>query len=196
MKGWIYPSQDTNSNKSDYSLVIYTRQDTKKEKLSSGEQAPCKWVFSPLGECSRNLSVSVYQLVMLWEAVFGFSEFFWRLFQSICPFHDGWFMSAPIHTTLSVHSVFDQKWYDSHAPPSLSTWSHPKQLLLFPQMNKALKRKLLADVEEMNPKMAEALKKGVKIDGFKNCFKQWKKCLNRCTASNGEYFEGDWNVNM
>ena len=102
MKGWIYPSQDNNSNKSDYSLVIYTRQDTKKEKLSSGEQAPCKWVFSPLGECSRNLSVSVYQLVMLWEAVFGFSEFFWRLFQSICPFHDGWFMSAPIHTTLSV----------------------------------------------------------------------------------------------
>ena len=25
----------------------------------------------------------------------------------------------------------------------------------------------------------------------KNCFEQWKKCLDRCIALNGEYFEGD-----
>ena len=30
----------------------------------------------PLGECSRNPSVSVYQLALLSEAVFGFSVFF------------------------------------------------------------------------------------------------------------------------
>ena len=39
-------------------------------------------------------------------------------------------------------------------------------------------------------KTAEALK-GIKTDEFKNCFEQWKKCLSRCIASNGEYFEGD-----
>ena len=43
--------------------------------------------------------------------------------------------------------------------------------------------------------MAEALD-GIKIDGFKNCSEQWKKQLNRCIASNGEYFEGDWSLNV
>ena len=44
--------------------------------------------------------------------------------------------------------------------------------------------------EEVKQKPAEAVK-GIKIDEFKNCFLQWKKCLDRCIASNGEYFEGD-----
>ena len=38
--------------------------------------------------------------------------------------------------------------------------------------------------------MAEALK-GIKINEFKNCFEQWEKTLNRCIASDGEYFEAD-----
>ena len=38
--------------------------------------------------------------------------------------------------------------------------------------------------------MAEA-PKGIKINEFKNCFEQWKKCLDRYIVSNGEYFEGD-----
>ena len=49
---------------------------------------------------------------------------------------------------------------------------------------------MFADVEEVKQKMAEALK-GIKIDKFKNCFEEQKKCLDRCIASNGEYFEGD-----
>ena len=39
-------------------------------------------------------------------------------------------------------------------------------------------------------KMAEALK-GIKIDKFKNCLEQWKKHLDKCIVSNGEYFESD-----
>ena len=39
--------------------------------------------------------------------------------------------------------------------------------------------------------MAEALK-GIKMDEFKNCFRQWNKRLDKCIASNGEYFEGYW----
>ena len=38
-------------------------------------------------------------------------------------------------------------------------------------------------------KTAGALK-GIRIK-FKNCFEQWKKYLDRCIASNGEYFEGN-----
>ena len=37
--------------------------------------------------------------------------------------------------------------------------------------------------------MGEALK-GIKTDKVKNCSEQRKKCLLRCIASNGEYFEG------
>ena len=42
--------------------------------------------------------------------------------------------------------------------------------------------------------MTEALK-GIKIDAFKNCFEQWRKHISMCIASNGEIFEGDWNLN-
>ena len=45
------------------------------------------------------------------------------------------------------------------------------------------------NVEEVRQKTAEAL--NIKIDEFKNSFEQWKKCLRRGIASNGEYFEGD-----
>ena len=63
--------------------------------------------------------------------------------------------------------------------------------LLFPWMEKVLKGRCFADVEKVKEKMAEALK-GIKIDEFRNCFEQWKKSLDRCIASNGEDFEGEW----
>ena len=43
--------------------------------------------------------------------------------------------------------------------------------------------------------MTEALK-GIKIEEFKNCFEQWKKCLGRCIASDGKYFEVYQSKNM
>ena len=65
----------------------------------------------------------------------------------------------------------------------------PEQLFLFPPMKKVLKGKRFADVEEVKQKPAEVVK-GIKINGFKNCFEQWEKCLDKCIESNGEYFEG------
>ena len=62
-------------------------------------------------------------------------------------------------------------------------------------MKNVLKGKHFANVGEAKQKMAEALK-GFKIDEFKNYYKQWKKYLDRCIASNEEFFEGDWSLNM
>ena len=141
-----------------------------------------------LDECVRNSSVSVEQLALLWEAALGFSEYFlktlsehlpipwWVIYECICP-----------HCA-ECSAVFDQKWHDPCASPSLVTRSHPQQLFPVPLDKKCSKRKMFANVEEMKWKTAEALK-GIKIDEFKNCFEQWKICLNRCIASNGEYFE-------
>ena len=48
----------------------------------------------------------------------------------------------------------------------------------------------MANVEDVKQKTMEVLK-GIKVDEFKNCFEQRKKCLNKSIASNGESFEGD-----
>ena len=45
--------------------------------------------------------------------------------------------------------------------------------LCFPR-NKSPQREMFADMEEVKQKMAEALK-GIRIDKFQNCFKQWEK---------------------
>ena len=55
-------------------------------------------------------------------------------------------------------------------------------------MKKFLKEKRFADVEEVKPESAEALK-GIEINKLKNCFEQWEKRLGRCIASNGEVTE-------
>ena len=57
-------------------------------------------------------------------------------------------------------------------------------------MEKILKGKRFANVEEVEQKRAETLK-GIKIYEFRNCFEQYKKHFDRCMASNGEYSEGD-----
>ena len=74
--------------------------------------------------------------------------------------------------------------------PPLFIQCHLGNLFLFPQMKKVLKGKCFADVGEVKQKTAEVLK-GIKINEFKNCFEQWKKCLKECIESNGEYFEAD-----
>ena len=56
-------------------------------------------------------------------------------------------------------------------------------------MKKVLKGKHFTNVEEVKQKTAKALK-SIKIDEFKNGFEHWEKHLDRCIASNGEYFEG------
>ena len=62
-------------------------------------------------------------------------------------------------------------------------------------MKKVLRGKHSADVEKVKQKTTEALK-GIKIDQFKNGFEWWKKYLDTCIASNGEYFQGDWSLNI
>ena len=59
---------------------------------------------------------------------------------------------------------------------------------------KALKGKHFA-MEEVKQKKNGRSPEGIKIE-FKNCFEQWKKHLFRYIVSNGEYFEGEWNLNM
>ena len=132
-------------------------------------------------------------------------NFFLRLFQLICPFHDDRFNSTPAHTALGVQQLLTQNLHDPHALPSLFIPSHSKRLFicLFPWRKKSLHRKCVPHVEEMKQtnkqtnKTAEALK-AIKISKSVSSKTVWavEKSLYRCIAWNREYFEGDWNLNM
>jgi len=57
-------------------------------------------------------------------------------------------------------------------------------------MKKTLKGKRFTTVEEVKTTSQEALH-NIKLQQFQRCFTQWEKRLDKCIASNGEYFEGD-----
>jgi len=57
-------------------------------------------------------------------------------------------------------------------------------------MKKTLKGKRFATVEEVKTASQKALN-NIKPQQFQRCFTQWEKILDKCIASNGEYFEGD-----
>ena len=40
------------------------------------------------------------------------------------------------------------------------------------------------------------LLKGITLEELQDCVEKWKKCLDKCLTSNGEYFEGDNFVNL
>ena len=83
--------------------------------------APLQYRLPPVGECSRNPSVSVHQLTLLWEAAFGFSECFLKI-QSVFPFYGGWFTSTPSHTVLSFQQFLTK---NNMTPPCRTLPIHP-----------------------------------------------------------------------
>ena len=168
------------------------RGDPKKPELYSECWAPCSTGFPPLGECSKNPYVLVYQLALLWEAEFGFSEFFWRLFQYVCLFHYGWFTSTPAHIPMNVQHFLTK---NSTIPIPTFPIRPVLPFYLFLLMKKSLKANILLTQKRWNKQHQKHLK-GIKIDEFKNSCEQRRKCLNRYIASNGEYFEGDWSLSM
>ena len=107
---------------------------------------------------------------------------FWRLFRRVCLFHDGWFRSAPAHTTLSVQqAVFDPKRHDPHAPPSLLIPSCQEWLFFAFPGEKSPQRETFSWCGRGETKNSR------KINKFRNCFDSGKKCLDKYITSNGEY---------
>ena len=110
----------------------------------------------------------------------------------------GWWLhhdNAPAHTALSVRQFLTKNGMTPLTHPPYSPDLAPCDFFLFPRMKKALKGKRFADIEEVQKKTTESLK-AITSQEFQNCFQQWKTRLDKCIASNGEYFEGDKTVNM
>ena len=157
---------------------------------------PFWYRLPPLGECSRNPSVSVYQLALLREAAFGFSEFLLKTLSVHLPI--SWCVIQK-HTWPHCNecsAVFDQKRHGPHSPPSLFTLSCPERLFFvcFPRWKKSSKGNVLPMMKRWNRN--KQTNKGRSTKQHQNrqvqkLFWAVEKHVNRCIASNGEYFEGD-----
>ena len=132
-------------------------------------------MLPPLGECFRNPSVSVKQLVLLWEAAFGFNEFFfWRLNVF------AHFMMSDLRVHLLILCcVFRGFWAKTAQSPC---WTHPIHPILprptffVSPDEKIPQRETSCQCGRGETKTAEVLK-GVKIDWVQKVVSSEKNVL-------------------
>ena len=77
----------------------------------------------------------------------------------------------PVHKALSVKQFLTKNGMTQLIRLSCSSDLTPCNFFLFPQMEKVLKGKCFADVEEVKKKMIEALK-GITLQEFQDCFEK------------------------
>ena len=66
----------------------------------------------------------------------------------------------------------------------------PMTFFLFPKIKEILKGRHFDYIDDNRSNTTAALKAIPQIQ-FQNCFEGWTRRWHRCTASQGEYFEGD-----
>ena len=147
----------------------------KRPELSCRGWSPYSTGFPQLDEWFKSPSISVASWCCCEKLCLASEKIFWGLFQRICPFHNGRFMSTPAHTTLSVQQFLTKNSMTPVPhPPYSSSLTQSAFYFVSSDKKKVLKGNHFASVEEVNQKMAEALK-GIKMNEFKTCFEQWKK---------------------
>ncbi|XP_029941109.1 uncharacterized protein LOC115383163 isoform X4 [Salarias fasciatus] len=98
--------------------------------------------------------------------------------------------NAPAHRALRVKQFLMKNGMALLPHPLYSPDLAPCDFFLFPRMKKALKGRRFDDVEEVQKKSKQALKR-IFTREYADCFEQWKSRLQRCIQAEGEYFEGD-----
>ena len=98
-------------------------------------------------------------------------NFFWRLFQHVCPFHDGWFMSTPAHTALGVQQcLIKNSMTPVPHPPYSPDLTLSNFFCLSDEKSPQMETFCWCGRGETNKKIAKALK-SIKID---ECFGRWE----------------------
>ena len=97
--------------------------------------------------------------------------------------------TCPHHAECTA--VFDQKQHDPHVPHSLFTESYSKGHFIFVSPDeKSPQREMFCQCERGETKNDRSTKRH-QNQGVQKLFGAVEKHLNRCTASKGEFFEGD-----
>jgi len=75
--------------------------------------------------------------------------------------------------------------------PAYSPDLGPNDFFLFPKIKEILKGRRFDDSDDIRSNTTAALK-AIPQNQFQNCFEGWTRRWNRCIASQGEYFKGDY----
>ena len=75
--------------------------------------------------------------------------------------------------------------------PAYSPDLDPSDFFLFPKIKKILKGRHFDDINGIRSNTTAALK-AIAQNHFQNCFEVWTRRWHRCIASQGQYFEGDY----
>jgi len=98
--------------------------------------------------------------------------------------------NAPAHASLFIRSYLakHQTFVVAHPPyfPELA----PADFFLFPKLKTTLKGRRFQTIEEIQENAIRELR-AITESAFQEAFQQWKKRWERCSASRGDYFEGD-----
>ena len=97
--------------------------------------------------------------------------------------------NAPAHTALSVREFLPTKQITVLEHPAYSPDLAPSDFFLFPKIKEILKGRHFDDIDIRYNTMAAL--KTIPQNQFQNCFEGWSRQWHRCTASQGENFEGD-----
>ena len=155
--------------------------------------------FTLLGKYSRNPSALVCLLAGVVRCCVQLQWIYFEDFSSTFAHSVMGDLQAHLPILLRVVSSFWPKRHEPpththRVPPSLFTCSWPQWLLFVPLDEKSPQR------ETFCPCGRGETKNGQSPERHQN---QWvkhffavEKCLNRCIASNGEHFEGDWSLNV
>lgn len=103
-----------------------------------------------------------------------------------------WFLhqnNALAHSAIVVRQFLTKNGMITVSHPPYSPDMAPCDFFLFPRMKKNMKGKRFEDIDEVIRKTRAELK-GITSEEFSDCFKKWKTRLDKCIASEGEYFEG------
>jgi len=73
-----------------------------------------------------------------------------------------------------------------HYSPDLA----PGDFFLFPKLKSTLKGRRFDTFNEIQKNSTKELF-AITKEAFQKAFQSWQKCLERCVASEGNYFEGD-----
>ena len=109
-----------------------------------------------------------------------------RHFKRIIKKHD----YAPAHTALSVREFLATKQITAFEHPAYSPDLAPSDFFLFPKIKEILKGRHFDDIGDIRSNTTAALK-AIPQNQFQDCFEGWARRWHWCTASQGEYFEGD-----
>ena len=96
--------------------------------------------------------------------------------------------NAPCHTAVSINEFLAEKSIPVIPQPPYSADLSPCEFFLFPWLKNHLIGCHFDTLDNIQKSVTDELK-NILAETFEHCYEQWKQCLHRCVAAQGNYFE-------